>query len=480
MAGQVTVAKLNIMLGASSQGVAAGIAQSQTMLQGFSAKVAAMGSGGGLAAGLKGASSMAAGLEGSIGSLGTLATLLPEVALAAGAFIAVWKTAQFVGWGIQLAAEAEQAQVAFKVLIGDAEQAKQLMSELRTFANETPFEFSDVRQAGRQLLAFGVNAKEVTGTVEMLGEVASGIGVPLSELADIFGRNLVQGKLFTKDLRELAGRGIPIYEALNSVLGTTNEELATMVTNGEVSADAMISAFQKMTGEGGRFHGMLKEQGKTLTGLWSTFKDEFADLARMIGELFVPALKTFLELGIALMQSIKGGPAAKGERKPLTGLSEEKKQMKELQEAAEKAAEAIKQKNEEMAKSGESLAKSLRTPFEVFQDSIKDIQALMEGNFISFETYSRGIQKAADDFANLNNKAKELRDIQFKTLNVGAIERGSSADFEARNRVTQIMQGQTDVAKQQLEVQKRQEQTEKQIRDILKENRVSIQPVNIR
>lgn len=89
-----------------------------------------------------------AGFVSSIGShiRGSLASVMDV--LNKGLIGAGITGAGFVGWGAKLAADAEMAQVAFATMLQSGEKAKKLLSELKTFAIETPFEFPELRDGG--------------------------------------------------------------------------------------------------------------------------------------------------------------------------------------------------------------------------------------------------------------------------------------------------------------------------------------------
>jgi hypothetical protein len=82
-----------------------------------------------------------------------------------------------VGVGVKAvnaAANFEQTRVAFATLIGDAGKAGQTLAELRRLGAETPFEFPELADAGRKLIAFGEGADTVAGTLRRIGDVRAG------------------------------------------------------------------------------------------------------------------------------------------------------------------------------------------------------------------------------------------------------------------------------------------------------------------
>lgn len=191
-----------------------------------------------------------------------------------------------IGLSIKKAFDFETAKVQLKVLTGDAKTAKQAFNDLMEFSNATPFEPEEVLQAGRSLIAFGTDAKKVTEELRRVGDVASGVGAPLGELVEIYGKAQVQGRLYAEDVNQFLGRGIPILEALADVTGKSSEEVRGLISEGKVGFPELQKAFIRLTSEGGKYEGMMKELSKTGHGLFSTLKGEWATAIAEFGEGF--------------------------------------------------------------------------------------------------------------------------------------------------------------------------------------------------
>ena len=193
------------------------------------------------------------------------------------------------GFGVKLAANLEQAEVAFGTLLGSAEKAKVLLDDLSNFAASTPFQFEGLTDAARKLVAFGVAQEDVLPTMRTIGDIAAGVNQPIGELAEIYGKARVQGRLFAEDINQLTGRGIPIIQELAKQFGVADSEVRGLVESGQVGFKNIDRAFRDMTGSGGRFFGMMSAQSRTLAGLWSTLKDNAQILLRDVAGI---ALKT--------------------------------------------------------------------------------------------------------------------------------------------------------------------------------------------
>lgn len=189
-----------------------------------------------------------------------------------------------IGTGIKLAAEFEQTSVAITTMVGDATNAKTLLSDLSAFASTTPFEFPELASAGKKLLAFGTSAGGIVPELRMLGDIAAGVGAPIGELAELYGKARVQGRLMAEDVNQFTGRGIPLIQELARQFGVSTSEVRGLVETGRVGFPNLERAFRSLTEQGGKFAGMTEAQSKTLSGLWSTLKDNAGAALRGVSE----------------------------------------------------------------------------------------------------------------------------------------------------------------------------------------------------
>lgn len=188
-----------------------------------------------------------------------------------------------LGRGIQLAAEAERAHVAFEVMTGSATKAKQILGDLRAFADKSPFSLAGITEAGKLLLNFGTAADQVLPTVKMLADIAGGDEQKLHSLALAFGQSASAGRLMGQDLNQMINAG---FNPLVEIAARTGESMAALKARmeaGAISTAEVTQAFKDATSEGGRFYGMTEKQSETLAGLWSTFRDTIDGVLRDVG-----------------------------------------------------------------------------------------------------------------------------------------------------------------------------------------------------
>ena len=215
----------------------------------------------------------------------------------AGKLIAGIAAPGIVGLGKSLfaAADMEAVEGQFETLLGSTSKAKKLVGEMKDFANSTPFKFPELAEAGRMLLAMGGSAESVVGELRMLGDIASGVGMPIGELAEIFGKARSQMQMTMEDINQLGGRGIPILALLARQFKTSTGEVRGLVSAGKVGFADVEKAMRGMTTEGGKFFEMTQRQAKTTIGLWSTLSDSLGELSRAFGTPFLQELKPLLD-----------------------------------------------------------------------------------------------------------------------------------------------------------------------------------------
>lgn len=174
---------------------------------------------------------------------------------------------------LTLAADFERAEIAFTTMYRSADRAKELMGQLKQFSAQTPFEFPEIKDAAVKLAGFGTEQRQIVPTLRMLGDLAAGTGANINELAETYGKARIQGRAFSRDIYEFSNRGIPIQEALAATFGVTKNEIMGLVETGQVGFGEIQRALESLTAEGGKFHGGLEAQSKTLHGLASTIHD---------------------------------------------------------------------------------------------------------------------------------------------------------------------------------------------------------------
>lgn len=211
----------------------------------------------------------------------------------AGAF-AVDKIKDFVMEVVNVRGQFQQLEVAFKTMLGSGEKASKLMNQLVRTAATTPFDLQSVAQGAKQLLAYGTAAEDVNDTLIKLGDIAAGLSLPLGDLVYLYGTTVTQGRMFTQDMRQFMGRGIPMEEEIAKVMGVAEQEVAGLVTAGKVTADVFKKAIDGMAAEGGKFGGLMEAQSKTITGQISNIEDAVAMMFNKMGQQSEGVINTAL------------------------------------------------------------------------------------------------------------------------------------------------------------------------------------------
>ncbi|MFK5920908.1 MAG: tape measure protein [Verrucomicrobiota bacterium] len=243
---------------------------------------------------------------------GFKAAFLPALA-AIGVGVAAVGIGKILKDSLVEAANQEQLEVAFDVLVGDSSQATELLARIREDAANTPLQFEDLGNAAKSLLAFGAAAEEVPDTLRRIGDISSAIGAPIGEIASLYGKAQVQGRLFAKDINELTGRGIPVLQEFAKQLGVSVDQVKELGSKGKIGFENVKQAFIDLTSEGGNFHNLLERQATTLAGRYSTLKDQFSILRLEMGKPLGDALKPVLVDAIELVKSMKDEAALVGE-----------------------------------------------------------------------------------------------------------------------------------------------------------------------
>jgi tape measure domain-containing protein len=190
----------------------------------------------------------------------------------------------FLTESLNMAGALEQNRMALDVMIGSAEKAAELLTNLSKFAAVTPFNLTDLQGYTKQLIAFGYGADDIIPIMTKLGNVSAGVGMDkLPNIVYAMGQVKVAGRLMGQELLQFINAGVPLIEALADTMGIAQESVRTYVEQGKVGYAQVERAMASLSDEGGRFEGLMNKQSTTLFGLQSNFEDFTDSIKRRVG-----------------------------------------------------------------------------------------------------------------------------------------------------------------------------------------------------
>jgi tape measure domain-containing protein len=231
-----------------------------------------------------------------IGSFGNIGKAVGGIAI--GASLKSW-----IGDIINVRGEFQQLEIAFTTMLGSGERATSLMQQITQTAVTTPFDLKGVANGAKQLLAYGESADTVNDTLVKLGNVASGLSIPLNDIVYLYGTTQVQGRLYAQDVRQFMGRGIPLVQELAKELGKTTDQINQMVTDGKIGFPEVQKVINNLTQSGGMFYNLMAEQSKSLTGQISNLSDAWDMMMNDIGKSNEGVLNSGIGIAATLVEN---------------------------------------------------------------------------------------------------------------------------------------------------------------------------------
>lgn len=215
---------------------------------------------------------------------GNIEEIFERLTKAAAAFGVGLSAKEFIAQSVQIRGEFQKLEVAFTTMLGSTEKADALMQQMVRTAATTPFDLQGVANGAKSLLAYGVAAEDVNKTLIRLGDIAAGLSIPLGDLVYLYGTTMAQGRLYTADLNQFTGRGIPMIGELAKQFGVAESEVKSLVEAGKVGFPEVQKVIESLTNEGGKFGGLMEAQSKTIAGQISNIEDSISQMFNNIGK----------------------------------------------------------------------------------------------------------------------------------------------------------------------------------------------------
>ena len=251
--------------------------------------------------------------EAASGSGKSLASAIAQGTVMAGMFsklsaAALAAAKDFISSGIDYNAQIEKYTTGFTNMLGSAEAAQQVMSQIQEDAAKTPFDVKSLTKANQYLISAGENASYARNTIMALGDAVSATGGSNDEL-NRMAQNLQQiantGKATAVDIKQFAYAGIDVYGILADYTGKSTTEVQNMT----ISYDLLTQALQAASEEGGRYYNAMSDLSQTQNGITNTLKDNVKQLAGLLTSDLsdaVGSVKTKLnEMTVAAIEAYK-------------------------------------------------------------------------------------------------------------------------------------------------------------------------------
>ena len=209
--------------------------------------------------------------------------------------------------GSNIAAQRETDQISFNTLFGSADIASQFLSELRTVAARTPFEYNDLTGMSKILNTYGYDENHILPTLEIIGDAGAALGMAVQDMNEVstnIGRMNATGKTSLEYINPLQERGIDAVGALAQNYGVSKGDIYDMISKGEIAGQDAARVILRAMADS--FAGAMQNQSQTMSGLQSTLEDANAELANAMGEGYNMARKEGLQEQIDFLSGETG------------------------------------------------------------------------------------------------------------------------------------------------------------------------------
>jgi tape measure domain-containing protein len=235
------------------------------------------------------------GLSGAMGQLqGAMAAAGPYIAIAAG-------IAAAAGAALKFSNEIDRNRQQLTLFTKNVEATNAIIADLKTTADATSLGLPGLIEATKTLAAYGVTAKNAGTATKLLSDLALGDNEKLQRFAVNLGQISSIGRAYTVDLKQFAMAGIPIFEALAKVMGTSTSGVLRLAEQGKVTYPIVIKAINELTKEGASFYNGAEKGGTDLDRSLNQLTGAFENLQTIIGTAVGPtAVAAVLTLKDAL------------------------------------------------------------------------------------------------------------------------------------------------------------------------------------
>ena len=182
----------------------------------------------------------------------------------------------------------------FKTLIGNIDEAKAHMADLKALGDTPPFSLDEFAKASRQLMVMTDGALGFKESLKLVGDVAAATGQPIETVGHAVGRLYA----FIRD-------GQPLSRAVMELrnMGVITPEVASRLDEMQKAGAKNVEIWEEVEKQLARYNGAMAETEKTGNGLMGAIKSRWDSVVRSFGQALEGEAKGGLE---KLLKAMKG------------------------------------------------------------------------------------------------------------------------------------------------------------------------------
>lgn len=220
-----------------------------------------------------------------------------------------------------------------------------------------------------------------------------------------------------------------------ALFGRAGREMLNMLSEGS----AGLNRYASEAGSLGLLMGDARDGIEDANDAINRMKRAWGALVNQVAVFVAPALEAIsnviakLVAGFRKLFGNNAEPPTFAALKETAGaaLTATKAELKAAEETRKKAEAEAQKAAQAMADRGKSIAESLRTPMEIYRDSMTELKELMEGGHLSLEMFRRGAAQARDALEKANGLAEAVATPQ---IGVATRREGAFSAYQAAKR----------------------------------------------
>lgn len=177
-----------------------------------------------------------------------------------------------LGAGFNRLTSIESAQARLRGFGYNQNQVQGISQSAMNAVSGTQYSMSDAMTASAGAIAAGMKTSELEGYLKEVGNAAAATGSDFNDIASIMNKVKTTGRLQADEMNQLSNRGLPMLQTLADQAGVSADEMASMISKGQVSFDQFRSAVKKASGTA------AEEVAKTWGGAKDNFKAALSKL----------------------------------------------------------------------------------------------------------------------------------------------------------------------------------------------------------